>query len=260
MHRKKIHPGCLGCLGRVLVLSLSFLVMSWCCFGVVSVLSRWCLGRVSVLSLSFLGDVSVLLWWCLGDVSVVSRSCLCLFWVMSRCCCGVVWVLSCLCVGSVMFRCCFGDVSVMSQSCLGRLSVVSRSCLCFFLVMSRAYSVKSPWCVVMVLWCLWWWVGDGLVLCRWCCSAVFFALVMVFWFFGDDGFLSKTSNSNFCRLCTFARSCGPYVDGWCFKTEKFMLSDMSRPCLGLVSVVSVLVLCCLGDVSGCHGDVSVLFS
>ena len=41
-------------------------------------------------------------------------------------------------------------------------------------------------------------------------------------------------------------------------------SSCSRSCLGRVwsylRDVSVLVLCCLGDVSGCHGDVSVLFS
>ena len=41
-------------------------------------------------------------------------------------------------------------------------------------------------------------------------------------------------------------------------------SSCSGSCLGRVwsclRAVSVLVLCCLGDVSGCHGDVSVLFS
>ena len=73
------------------------------------------------------------------------------------------------------------------------------------------------------------------------------------------GFLSKISNSNFefyiVRLWANQCSCDPYVDGESFKTEKFMLSVMSRSCL---RDVSVLVLCCLGDVSGCHGDVSVL--
>ena len=129
--------------------------MSRSCLGRVSVVSRSCLGRVLVLSWSCLGDVSVLFWWCLGHVSVVSRSCLCLFcW-----CLGVVLVLFLL-----FFWWCFGDLSVM---CWWRLGHVS---------------VKSPWCVVMVLWCLRWWVGDGLVLSRWCCSAVFIALVMMFWF------------------------------------------------------------------------------
>ena len=37
------------------------------------VMSRSCLGRVLVLPLSFLGDVSVLLWCCLGLVSAMSR-------------------------------------------------------------------------------------------------------------------------------------------------------------------------------------------
>ena len=32
-------------------------------------------------------------------------------------------------------------------------------------------------------------------------------------------------------------SCGPYVDGSCFKIEKFMLSAMSRWYLGLVSML-----------------------
>ena len=107
---------------------------------------------------------------------------------------------------------------------------------------------------------------------------------MVFRFFGDDGFLSKTSNSNFCRPCTCARS---------FKTQKFMLWDMSRPCIGLVSVMCQSWFCiawvmsrgvtvmsrscfrnallmsrgCRDDVSvtprvlfrWCHIDVSVLF-
>ena len=72
-------------------------------------------------------------------------------------------------------------------------------------------------------------------------------------------FLSKISNSNLnlyiVRLWANQCSCDPYVDGESFKTEKFMLSVMSRSCL---RDVSVLVLCCLGDVSGRHGDVSVL--
>ena len=41
-------------------------------------------------------------------------------------------------------------------------------------------------------------------------------------------------------------------------------NSCSRTCLAVsrscLRDVSVLVLCCLGDVSGCHGDVSVLFS
>ena len=210
-----------SCLGRVLVLSLSFFgdvsVLFWCCLGLVSLMSRWCLGRVSVLSWSCLwwclGHVSMTSRSCLGDVSVMSRSwswsCLCLFLVMSRCCFGVVSVFTRWCPAdlSVMSRAClglvYGDVSVMSPwrldlvlmlslSCLGDASVLSL----FFLVMSRwgvvllvfwwfgdlsgmcwwrlrHVSVKSPWCVVMVLWCfddewviswcffwLWWWCFD----------------------------------------------------------------------------------------------------
>ena len=87
-----------SCLGRVSVLSLSFLVMSRCCFGVVSV------GDV--------GDVSVMSRW---FVSVVSRSCLCLFWVMSRCCFVGFWVV---------FWGSFSDVLVTSRACIGEVSVM----------------------------------------------------------------------------------------------------------------------------------------
>ena len=59
------------------------------------------------------------------------------------------------------------------------------------------------------------------------------------------------------HLWTNQCSCDPYVDGESFKIEKFMLSVVSRSCL---RDVSVLVVRCLGDVSGCHRDVSVLFS
>ena len=75
------------------------------------------------------------------------------------------------------------------------------------------------------------------------------------------GFLSKISNSNLnlyiVRLWANQCSCDPYVHGESFKIEKFMLSVVSRSCL---RDVSVLVLRCLGDVSGCHGGVSGLFS
>ena len=75
------------------------------------------------------------------------------------------------------------------------------------------------------------------------------------------GFLSKISNSDLnlyiVHLWANQCSCGPYVDGESFKIEKFMLSVVSRSCL---RDVSVLVLRCLGDVSGCHGGVSGLFS
>ena len=98
--------------------------------------------------------------------------------------------------------------------------------------------------------------------------------VLVF-FFGDGvliiwwwilmkillGILSKISNSDLnlyiVHLWANQCSCDPYVDGESFKIEKFMLSVVSRSCL---RDVSVLVLRCLGDVSGYHGDVSVLFS
>ena len=75
------------------------------------------------------------------------------------------------------------------------------------------------------------------------------------------GFLSKISNSDLnlyiAHLWANQCSCDPYVDGESFKIEKFMLSVVSRSCL---RDVSVLVLRCLGDVSGCHGGVSGLFS
>ena len=75
------------------------------------------------------------------------------------------------------------------------------------------------------------------------------------------GFLSKISKSDLnlytVHLWANQCSCDPYVDGESFKIQKFMLSVVSRSCL---RAVSVLVLRCLGDVSGCHGGVSVLFS
>ena len=124
-------------------------------------------------------------------------------------------------------------------------------------------SVKSRWCVVMVLWCLWWWVGDGSVLCRWC----FFCFgdgVLIFWWTLMNiliGFLSKIQNSdlNLYILHLWANqcSCDPYVDGESFKIEKLVLSVVSWSCL---RDVSVLVLRRLGDVSRCHGGVSGLFS
>ena len=234
--------------------SCSPYVDRWC--FLVSVMSRSCLGPFLVLSLSCLGVVLAMSLWCLGHVSVSV-----FFWW----CLGVVLV------------CLFGFLMVF----WGPFSDV--------LVASRAYSVKSPWCVVMVLWCF-----DDEWLMAWCfvvdVAVLFFCFgdgVLIFWWWW------KTSNSNFCRLCTFARSCGPYVDGWCFKTEKFMLSDMSRPCLGLVSVMCQSWFCvawvmsrgvtvmsrscfrnallmsrgCRDDVSvtprvlfrWCHVDVSVLF-
>ena len=74
------------------------------------------------------------------------------------------------------------------------------------------------------------------------------------------GFLSKISNSHLnlyiVHLWANQCSCDLYVDGESFKIEKFMLSVVSRSCL---RDVSVLVLRCLGDVSGCHGGVSGLF-
>ena len=80
-------------------------------------------------------------------------------------------------------------------------------------------------------------------------------------YFNLIGILSKISNSDLnlyiAHLSANQCSCDPYVDGKSFKIEKFMLSVVSRSCL---RDVSVLVLRCLGDVSGCHGDVSVLFS
>ena len=75
------------------------------------------------------------------------------------------------------------------------------------------------------------------------------------------GILSKIQNSilNLYIVHLWANqcSCDPYVDGENFKIKKFMLSVVSRSCL---RDVSVLVLRCLGDVSGCHGGVSGLFS
>ena len=89
------------------------------------------------------------------------------------------------------------------------------------------------------------------------------------------GFLSKISNSNLNLYIVHLRanqcSCEPYVDGESFKIEKFMLSVVSRSCLGRVSILSwsclgvVLVMSrsCLGRVSvlslSFFGDVSVLF-
>ena len=53
------------------------------------------------------------------------------------------------------------------------------------------------------------------------------------------GFLSKISNSDLnlyiVHLWANQCSCDPYVDGESFKTEKFMLSVMSRSCLRDVS-------------------------
>ena len=70
-------------------------VMSRSCLGLVSVVVSWsCLGVVSVMSRCCFGDVSVM-------SRVVSRSCLCLFLVMSRCCfvafLVVFWDLSVMC-------------------------------------------------------------------------------------------------------------------------------------------------------------------
>ena len=239
-------------LGRVSVLSLSFLgdvsVLLWCCLGLVLVLSClrdvsvlfwWCLCDV-VLSLCWLGDVSVLFWWCFCDVSVMSRSsrswsrsCPCLFFlVMSSC---LFW---CCFVGFwVVFWGSFSDALVVGER-LGHVSV------------------KSPWCVVMVLWCLWWWVGDGLVFLSLMLQRCFFCFgdcVLIFWWWTLmnilTGFLSKTSNSNLnlyiVHLWANQCSCSPYVDRWCF-----LVSVMSRSCLGsFLGLVSVLSRCCFGDVS-----------
>ena len=75
------------------------------------------------------------------------------------------------------------------------------------------------------------------------------------------GILSKIQNSilnlYIVHLCANQCSCAPYVDGKSFKIKKFMLSVVSRSCL---RDVSVLVLHCLGNVSGCHGGVAALFS
>ena len=128
-------------------------------------------------------------------------------------------------------------------------------------------SVKSWWCVFMVLWCLWWWVGDGLVLSRWGCGAVFF----LWWWCFDclvmniDEHFDRVSKQNlkFQFEFVYCAPLGKPVKLWpvCRRRKlqdwKFMLSVVSRSCL---RDVSVLVLRCLGDVSGCHGDVSVLFS
>ena len=138
------------------------------------------------------------------------------------------------------------------------------------------------WCVGDVSGMFRWNLGD---VCWWCCDVYDDEWVMawcclvdvavLFFFFGDGvlivwwwtlmniliGFPSKISNSNLnlyiLHLWANQCSCDPYVDGESFKIEKFMLSVVSRSCL---RDVSVLVLRCLGDVSGCHGDVSVLFS
>ena len=230
-------------------------VLSRCCFGVVSVLSRWCLGvvlvmsrsclgRVSVLSLSFLGDVSAFFWRCFCDVSV-----------------GRISVLS------LSF---FGDVSVLFWCCFVGFLVVFWGSFSDVLVVGDV-SGMFRWSLRDV----WWWccdVYDDEWVMAWCCvvdvAVPFFCFgggVLIFWWWTLMsiliGFLSKISNSNsklyIVHLWANQCSCGPYVDGWCFKIEKFMLSVMSRSCL---RDVSVLVLCCLGDVSGCHSDVSVLFS
>ena len=71
--------GCRACTGKkitqdVSVLSRSFLVMSRCCFGDVSVMSRCCFGDVSVMSRCCFGDVSVIARSGLGRVSVLSLS------------------------------------------------------------------------------------------------------------------------------------------------------------------------------------------
>ena len=78
------------------------------------------------------------------------------------------------------------------------------------------------------------------------------------------GFLSKIQNSNLiCILCTFGQT-SVAVARMSTDDASKLKSSCSRSCLGRVwsclRDVSVLVLCCLGDVSGCHGHVSVLFS
>ena len=123
LYRKRIHSGCLAlvpamsryCLCHGSVGSLSLLVMSQCCFSLVSLLWR-CLGLVLVLCMFGLDDVSV----CFGHVLAMSRSCLGVVSVMSRLCFGYV---------SVVSRSFLGLVFTLSQWCLGPFSVLSLFCL-----------------------------------------------------------------------------------------------------------------------------------
>ena len=269
-----------SCLGRVSVLSLSFFgdvsVLFWCCFVVflvvfwgsfsdVLVTSRACFGEVSVMCDGSVMFMMMSGWW-LAVVSLMLQCCfyfcgdgvLIFCWTLMNILIGFLskisnsnlnlyivhlWENQCSCGSYVVGWCfkCF-DVLVTSRACFGEISVMCVDGAVMF----------------------WWWVGDGLVLCRWCFCCFGDGVLIVWWWTLMNiliGFLSKISNSDLnlyiVHLWANQCSCDPYVDGESFKIEKFMLSVVSRSCL---RDVSVLVLRCLGDVSGCHGDVSVLFS
>ena len=100
----------------------------------------------------------------------------------------------------------------------------------------------------MVLWCLWWWVGDGLVLCRWCFFCFGDGVLIVWWWTLMNiliGILSKIQNSNLnlyiVHLWANQCSCGSYVVGWCFKCFDMLVT--SRACFG-----EILVMCVHGAV------------
>ena len=65
-------------LGRVSVLSLSFLVMSSCCFGVVLLVFGWCFGDLSVMRWSLATSRA-----CFGEVSVMCGDGAVMFMMMS---------------------------------------------------------------------------------------------------------------------------------------------------------------------------------
>ena len=231
----------------------------WCLWWRVGdglVLCRWCCSAVFI-SLVMVFWFSDEHWWTFWSG----------FWAKSQI---PIWI----CI-----LCTFGQTSVA----VARMSSDDASSVLMCWWRLGHVSVKSRWCVLMVLWCLWWWVGDGLVLSRWCCSAVFFSLVTVFWFSDEhwwtfwSGFCAKSQIPIWiCILRTFGQTSVAVTR---MSTEKAsrLKNSCSRSCLGLVSVmcrswfcvawvmsrgVTVMSQSCFRDAllmsRGCRDDVSVM--